>query len=154
MYLNVGRRQQQDRRFRWLWIAGPEEAEAGGYAGEVFVAGGQGSLAAGGQGGGEAAEVGEFVMGVEFGGLLGEAVGGGNEVDGELGDFGDYFLGGSGALGAVDGIVDFAPVNYAHQEFGLALGGAGDQGFDGLGAGAVFEEVHQGAGVEDYALGR
>jgi hypothetical protein len=56
-------------------------------------------LAVGGQGGGETVGVGEFVVGVEFGGLLGEVVGGEDGVDGETGDLGDDFLGGGGALG-------------------------------------------------------
>jgi hypothetical protein len=44
-------------------------------------------LAVGVQGGGEAVGVGELVAGVEFGGLFGEVVGGGDQVDRELSDF-------------------------------------------------------------------
>ncbi|MGA2431058.1 MAG: hypothetical protein ABSH13_21350 [Candidatus Acidiferrum sp.] len=43
-------------------------------------------MAGGGQGGGEAVGVGQIVVGVEFGGLLGEVVGGGDEVDGAKAD--------------------------------------------------------------------
>jgi hypothetical protein len=57
-------------------------------------------------GGGETVGVGEFVAGVECGGLLGEVVGGGDQVDEELGDFGDDFLGVGGALGRILGTRD------------------------------------------------
>src|SRR5450755_39796 len=96
---------------RALWLSGAADAGLGLDEGEKFVAGGQRGLAFGGQGCREAVGVGEFGAGVEFGGLPGEVVGGGDEVDGELGDFSDDFLSGGGTLGAVDGIVDFAPVD-------------------------------------------
>ena len=40
-------------------------------------------MAIGGEGGGEAVGVGEWVAAVEFGGLFGEVVGGGDQIDGK-----------------------------------------------------------------------
>ena len=53
------------RPLQRLWFGGPKDTELRLDAGEVFVAGGQGGLAVGGQGGGEAVGIGELVEGVD-----------------------------------------------------------------------------------------
>jgi len=52
--------------------------------GELFVAGGEGGLAIGGQGSGEAAGIRELVVGAEFGGEAGQLEIGVDDIDGEL----------------------------------------------------------------------
>ena len=83
-------------------LSKPEDLDLGFEAGEVGVGGGYGGVAGGGQGGGEAVGVGEFVAGVDFGGEFGEDVGGGDQVDGELGNFGGDVLCGAFAFAAPD----------------------------------------------------
>ena len=123
-------------------------------AGEVCVAGGYGGVATGGESGGEAVGIGEIVAGVEFGGEFGEDVGGGDQIDGELRNFGDDILCGGFALGAPDGVVDLAPVHHTHEEFAGAAGGAFEHLLHLVGAGPIEKKRNYGAGVEHDGLRR
>lgn len=105
-----------------------------------------------GHGGGEGVDVGEFVIGAEFGGDAGEAGVGGNQFDGELGSVFEDFAGDAGAVGAPGGVVDFAPVDDGHEEAAFAGDCLVEESFDFGGTGAVFEEGHEGAGVENDAF--
>jgi len=120
--------------------------------GEVGVAGGEGGFAIGGQGGGEAVGVGEFMAAMELGCEFGEFVAGVDQFDGQLRDVGGDLAGHAGPFGAPDGIIDLAPVDYAHQELAFAFGGVRDELFDFGGAGTAVEESHEGAGVQDDAF--
>src|SRR5258708_25427517 len=72
--------------------------------------------------------------------------------DGQLGDFGEDFMGHAGAFGAADGVVDFAPIYDAHQQVAFAVGGASKEILDLDGTRAILKEGHYGAGVEHYSL--
>jgi len=112
-----------------------------------LVAGGEGGLALGSQGGSEAVGIGESVIGAKFGGGARQVEAGFDDFDGELRNVLDDFTGDAGAVGAPSGVVDFAPVDHGHEEVELAGYGLLEKGFDFGGAGAVFEEGHYSAGV-------
>src|SRR5437763_15068665 len=89
---------------------------------------------------------------VELGGELGESVVGADQLDGQLGDFGEDFAGHAGTFSAPDGVVDFAPVHNAHEQRGFTFRSTGDEVLDFGGDAPVLNEVHEGAGVEDDAF--
>ena len=103
----------------------------------------------GGEGGGEGVGIGELVIGAEFGREAGQVEVGVDDFDGELCKvFGD-FAGDAGAMGAPGGVVDFAPVDDGHEQLAFASDAEMDDFLDFVRAGTVFEEGHEGAGVED-----
>ncbi len=95
----------------------------------------------GGQGGGEAVGIGEFVVGAEFGGGAGQVEVGVDDFDGELTHVFDDFARNAGAVGAPCGIVDFAPVDYRHEQLPFACNAEMDEFLDLLRAGAVSKKV-------------
>ncbi len=135
----------------------PEEVELFFDVGGVFVAGGEGGFALEGEGGGEAVDVGEIVVGFEFGSVARELDIRWDQVDRQLGNLRENMVGESGALVAPDGIVHLAPIDDAHEEFALAVEGELNELLDLFGAGTVFEEGHEGAGIENdtpHSVGR
>ena len=132
--------------------AGPEDVDLFFNGGEVLVAGGEGGFAMDGEGGGKAVGVGEFVVGAEFGGCAGEVEIGIDDFDGELCNVFDDFAGDAGAMGAPSGIVHFAPVDDGHEQLTFACYAEMDEVLNFVRAGTVFEEGHDGAGVENDSL--
>ena len=137
-----------------MGLGGPENCDLFLYVGEILVAGEERRFVLCGEGGGEAIGVGELMLGFEFGGEAGEFVIGVHKLDGKLGDVGEDFERDAGPFGAPNGIVDFAPVDDADEEFALAINGKLNQFLDLFGAGAIFKEGHERAGVENDALHR
>jgi hypothetical protein len=126
---------------------GPEDFDFLFDGGEVLVPCGECGFAVGGEGGGEAVGVGEFVVGAEFGGGAGQVESGVDEFDGELAYIFEDFAGDAGAVGATRGGVDFAPVDYGHEELAFAGNAEMEEFLDLAGAGANFEEGDERAGV-------
>ena len=120
--------------------------------GEVAVAGEERRFELRGEGGGEAIGVGEFLLGFEFCGAAGEFDVGGDYGDGKLGDLREDLAGDTRALIAPNGIVDFAPVDDAHEKFALAIRGEADELLDLGRARAVVKKCQKGAGVKNNAL--
>jgi hypothetical protein len=104
-------------------LGGPEDVELFCDVGEVFVAGGEDSFAIEGEGGGEAVDVGEIVVGFEFGGVARKLNIRWDQVDRQLGNLRENMVGESGALVAPDGLVHLAPIDDAHEKFALAIDG-------------------------------
>ena len=133
-------------------LGGPEDVELFFEVGEVFVAGGEGGFAMGGEGGGEAVDVGEIEIGFEFGGVARELDIRCDQMDRQLGNLFENMLGDSRALVAPDRIVHLAPIDDAHEEFALAINGELNELLDLFGAGTVSRKGHEGAGVEHYTF--
>jgi len=111
----------------------------------------------GGEGGGEAVDVGEIEIGFEFGGVACEVDIRWDQMDRQLGNLRENMPGDSRALVAPDRIIDLAPIDDAHEEFALAIDGELDELLDLFGAGTVSRKGHEGASVEHYtfhSLGR
>ena len=135
----------------------PEEVELFFDVGGVFVAGGEGGFAPEGEGGGEAVDVGEIEVGFEFGSLARELDIRWDQMDRQLGNLFENLPGDSRALVAPDRTVHLAPIDDAHEEFALAVEGELNELLDLFGAGTVFEEGHEGAGIENdtpHSVGR
>ena len=115
MTVRVGRGcgRGEDRR-GWPLSGGPENVELFFDGSEIVIAGGEGSFAVGGESGGEAVDVGELVIGAEFGSYAGQVEIGSDDFDGKLCNVFEDFAGDAGAVGAPSGIVDFAPVDDGH----------------------------------------
>ena len=106
----------------------------------------------GGEGGGEAIGVRELVSRFEFGCAAREFDVGGDQNDGKLSDLDEHLVGEPRALITPNGIVDFAPVDDAHEEFALAVEGEAEKFVDFGGARPVVKECQESTGVKNYTF--
>src|SRR5712692_1964514 len=130
----------------------PEDVEFFFDVGEVFVAGGERGFAMGGEGGGKTIGVRQFVLGAQFGGAASQFEIGVHDFQGELCDVFQDFPRDAGALSAPRGVNHFAPVHHGHEQLTFAFDAEPNQILDLVGAGTVFEEGHQRAGVKHDTL--
>src|SRR5260370_3623494 len=75
-----------------------------------------------------------------------------HDLQRELGDVFEDFACDAGALGPPGGVVHFAPIHHGHEQLAFAFDAQANQFLDLLSTGAVFEEGHERAGVEDSAF--
>ena len=106
----------------------------------------------GGEGGGKAIGVRKLVIRLEFGGAPRESDVSRGQGDRKLSDPDEHLLGEPRALISPNGIVDFAPVDHAHEEFALAVYGEAEQFVDFGSARAVVKKGQQSAGVHNNAF--